>query len=69
MKKVDVPFLVMCFFAVALFVIAGVKDSQLTNWKTATANTLRCGEKGAEVVERPIAEGLVTTAKFIVCKK
>lgn len=57
------------FFAVALFVIAGVKDNQLTEWKTGTANTLRCGEKGAEVVERPAAEGLATTAKFIVCKK
>jgi hypothetical protein len=37
-------------------------------WETAATNTLRCGEKGAEVVERPAAEGLVTT-KFIVCKK
>ncbi len=59
------PAIVLTIFSAILF---GTISFVKSNWETAASNTLRCGEKGVEIVERPAIEGLVAT-KFIVCKK
>lgn len=69
MKCKDFALSVYIVLLIFLIAVAMVRDMNLASWQDGAGNTLRCGEKGAELVERPIAEGLVTTAKFIVCKK
>lgn len=61
----SLPAIILTVFCAILFATISFVKS---NWETAATNTLRCGEKGVEIVERPAVEGLVAT-KFIVCKK
>lgn len=68
MKEYRIMLIVVFLLALGLLIVASIGDSLLTQWKQAAANTLRCGGKGAEIVERPAAEGLATTAMFIICK-
>jgi hypothetical protein len=49
--------------------LLGLAVAMVQKWETAAANTLHCGVKGVEIVERPSSDGSATTAKFIVCKK
>jgi hypothetical protein len=56
-------------YLLVVILLVGLAVAMTRKLETAASNTLHCGVKGVEIVERPSSDGSATTAKFIVCKK
>ncbi len=60
-----VPF--WMYLLVSLLLL-GLAVAMTRKWEAAASNTLHCGAKGVEIVERP-SDGSATIVKVIACKK